>query len=78
MTSSSSASVALAFSRRSEHRDAVQRAMDAQSDPLEKQVLGRALAVLDGGNLREIARDVAEVGEDELAWERFFGREREE
>ncbi len=72
------AALALAFSRRSEHRDAVQRAMDAQSDPLEKKVLGRALAVLDGGNLKEIAKDVAEVGEDELARERFCGRERQE
>lgn len=67
------AALALAVGRRTEHRDALQRAEEAQRDLEDAQVMQRALSVLDGANLAAIAADVASVGGDRIPRPRFFG-----
>ena len=67
------AALALAVGRRTEHRDALQRAMEAQSSTQDAEIMQHALSVLDGENLATIKADVASVCGDRIPRPRFFG-----
>ncbi len=67
------AALALAVGRRTEHLDALQRAIEARRSPTDSEIMLRALSVLEGENLATIKADVASVCGDRIPRPRFFG-----
>ena len=67
------AALALAVGRRTEHHDALLRALQARRSPQDTDVMQRALSVLEGEDLATIKADVASVCGDRIPRPRFFG-----
>ena len=67
------AGMAMAFSRIGSYREPLHSAREKESEQEVASLLARATTVLDGDNLRVLARDYERIGGDDVRRERFFG-----